>query len=41
MVKFTVVEKEETRQLTRYFIISLTDIHEFVDTVRKYWSIEN
>ena len=41
MAKSTIIKKEETRQFTRYFITSLTDIHEFADSVRKYWSIEN
>lgn len=41
MVKSTVTEKEKSRQYTRYFITSLTDLHEFADAVRKHWSIEN
>ncbi len=41
MVKSTVTENEEMREYTRYFITSLTDIHEFVDSVRKHWPIEN
>lgn len=41
MVTSTVTEREETRKYTRYFITSLTDIHEFADSVRKHWSIEN
>lgn len=41
MVKSTVVEKNETRKFTRYFITSLTEVHEFADSVRKHWSIEN
>lgn len=40
-VKSTVMEKEGTRQFTRCFITSLTDINEFADSVRKHWSIEN
>ena len=41
MVTSTVTEKDETREYTRYFITSLTDIKEFADSVRKHWSIEN
>lgn len=41
MVKSTVTENEETREYTRYFITSLTDINEFASSVRKHWSIEN
>lgn len=41
MVTSTVTEKDETREYTRYFITSLTDIREFADSVRKHWSIEN
>ena len=40
-VKSIVTENEETREFTRYFITSLTDINEFSDSVRKHWSIEN
>ena len=41
MVKSTVTEKDKTREFTRYFIASLTDIDEFAYSVRKLWSIEN
>ena len=41
MVKSTVTIKNETREFTRYFISSLTDIDEFACSVRKHWSIEN
>ena len=41
MVKSTVTEKEETREFTRYFITSLTDINEFAHSVRKHCAIEN
>ena len=41
MVKSTVTIKDETREFTRYFISSLTDIDEFTHSVRKHWSIEN
>lgn len=41
MVKSTVTEKGETREFTRYFITSLTNIEEFAYSVRKHWSIEN
>ena len=41
MVTSTVTEKDETREYTRQFITSLTDIKEFADSVRKHWSIEN
>ena len=41
MVKSVVTEKGETREFTRYFITSLTNIDEFTDSVRKHWSIEN
>lgn len=41
MVRSTVTEKTETREYTRYFITSLTDLSEFADSVRKHWSIEN
>jgi predicted transposase YbfD/YdcC len=40
-VRSTVEEKGETRQETRYFITSLTDIESFAYAVRKHWSIEN
>ena len=40
-VKSTVNEKGETREFTRYFITSLTDLDEFADSVRKHWAIEN
>ena len=40
-VKSTVIEKGETREFTRYFITSLTDLDEFADSVRKHWAIEN
>ena len=40
-VKSTVSEKGETREFTRYFITSLTDLDEFADSVRKHWAIEN
>lgn len=41
MVTSTVIEKGETREYTRYFITSLTDLNEFSASVRKHWSIEN
>lgn len=41
MVKTTVIEKDEERKFTRYFITSLTDINEFAYAVRKHWAIEN
>ena len=41
MAKSMVIENNETRGCTRYFITSLTDINEFADSVRKHWSIEN
>ncbi len=41
MVSSTVAEKGEARKYTRYFIKSLTDLHEFADYVRKHWSTEN
>lgn len=41
MVKSKVIENDETRIYTRYFISSLTEIHEFAYSVRKHWSIEN
>lgn len=41
MVKSRVVQNGETREYTRYFITSLTDINEFAYSVRKHWSIEN
>ena len=40
-VKSTVSEKGETREFTRYFITSLTDLDEFANSVRKHWAIEN
>ena len=40
-VKSTVLEKDETRVETRYFITSLSDVSKFADAVRKHWSIEN
>ena len=41
VVRSLVEEKDETREDTRYFITSLTDLHEFSDSVRKHWAIEN
>ncbi len=41
MVKSRVREGETVREDTRYFITSLTDVHEFSYAVRKHWSIEN
>jgi predicted transposase YbfD/YdcC len=41
MVRTTVIEKDDVRTDTRYFIASLTDVNEFANTVRKHWSIEN
>ncbi len=41
MASSTVTEKGEVRKYTRYFITSLTDLHEFADSIRKHWSIEN
>jgi len=40
-VKSTVYEKGITREETRYFITTLTDVDKFADAVRKHWSIEN
>ena len=40
-VKSTVYEKGVTREETRYFITTLTDVNRFADAVRKHWSIEN
>ena len=40
-VKSTVLEKDETRMETRYFITSLNDVNRFADAVRKHWAIEN
>lgn len=40
-VKSTVIEKEETRTETRYFITSLNDVSRFADAVRRHWAIEN
>lgn len=37
----TITENGETYEFTRYFITSLTDLDDFVDSVRKHWSIEN
>lgn len=39
--KSTITENDETHEFTRYFIISLTDLNVFADSVRKHWSIEN
>lgn len=41
MARSTITEKGETREFTRYFITSLTELDEFADSVRKHWSIEN
>ena len=41
MVKSYVIENEEMRTDTRYFISSLTEVDEFAYSVRKHWSIEN
>ena len=41
MVKQTVSKGKETTEYIRYFITSLTDLHEFAYSVRKHWSIEN
>lgn len=40
-VTATVYQNAEKTVFTRYFITSLTDIHEFAYAVRKHWSIEN
>ena len=40
-VKSTVLEKDEVRTETRYFITSLHDVNKFADAVRKHWAIEN
>jgi predicted transposase YbfD/YdcC len=37
----TVLENEQTRTETRYFLTSLTDVERFADSVRNHWSIEN
>lgn len=41
MTKSTVIENGESREFTRYFITSLTDLDEFAYAVRSHWSIEN
>lgn len=41
MVHTTVEENGTAREDTRYFITSLTELHEFSEAVRKHWSIEN
>jgi predicted transposase YbfD/YdcC len=41
MVKLCVLEKEITREESRYFITSLTDVNEFARAVRGHWGIEN
>lgn len=41
MVHSKICENDTTREDTRYFITSLTDVQEFADSVRKHWSIEN
>ena len=40
-VTSSVTENGEDHVCRRYFITSLTDVHEFADAVRKHWSIEN
>lgn len=34
-----IIENGVTREDTRYFITSLTDVNEFAQSVRKHWSI--
>ncbi len=41
MAKSMITDKNETREFTRYFITSLTNIDEFAYAVRKHWAIEN
>jgi predicted transposase YbfD/YdcC len=41
MVKSCVLEKGITREESRYFITSLTDVNEFARAVREHWGIEN
>jgi predicted transposase YbfD/YdcC len=40
-VRATVVEKGKTREETRYFLTSLTDVVQFSKAVRGHWGIEN
>jgi predicted transposase YbfD/YdcC len=40
-VKSTVASGGATREETRYFITSLTDVEQFASCVRKHWGIEN
>jgi len=40
-VRSTVLENEQTRIETRYFLTSLTSVERFADSVRRHWSIEN
>ncbi len=39
--RLTITEHGESHKFTRYFITSLTALDEFVDSVRKHWSIKN
>ena len=41
MVHSKVTENGVDREEKRYYITSLTDLHEFSHAVRKHWSIEN
>ena len=41
MVRSEVTKGKTITRDTRYFITSLSNIDEFSDAVRKYWSIEN
>lgn len=41
MVRSKVTEGEKESDYVRYYITSLTDIHEFAYAVRKHWSVEN
>ena len=41
MARSTVNSKGKTREETRYFITSLTDVNEFARAVRSHWGIEN
>lgn len=41
MVKSRVLEKGATREETRYFITSLTEVNAFAKATREHWGIEN
>ena len=40
-MRSTVLENEQTRIETRYFLTSVTSVERFADSVRRHWSIEN